>query len=167
MLLNSLAGFLEESDTMNTNLSSIPATGKNYMQLLQSRQGKRLVSVLLIMLVFSIFVAGRVSSPTPVLMQQAMAEMKLEILQQQNMLDQLSREQETNINALAVRLAELQAASTRLDALGERLVQLGKLDPEEFGFNRPPPVGGPEQLINDGLSNILDMSQAISRLSQI
>ena len=76
--------------------------------------------------------------------------MKLEIMQQQEILDQLSREQETNVNALAARLAELQAASTRLDALGERLVHLGQLDPEEFNFNLPAPLGGPEMIINDG-----------------
>jgi murein DD-endopeptidase MepM/ murein hydrolase activator NlpD len=119
------------------------------------------------MLAFSMFVIGRISSPTPVLVQQTMAEMKLEILQQQEMLDQLAREQESNINALAVRLAELKAASTRLDALGERLVQLGKLDPEEFDFNQPPPVGGPEKIISGGHSNTSDMSLSITRLSQV
>lgn len=152
---------------MNTKLSSILAAGKNYMQTLQSEQGARVVSVLVVMLAFSMFVVGRMSSPTPVLLQQTMAEMKLEILQQQEMLDQLSREQETNINALAVRLAELQASSTRLDALGERLVQLGQLDPQEFDFNQPPPVGGPEQIISDGFPNVLDMGLSISRLSQL
>jgi murein DD-endopeptidase MepM/ murein hydrolase activator NlpD len=152
---------------MNTKLSSILATGKNYMQSLQNEQGRRVMSVLVVMLAFSMFVVGRMSSPTPVLMQQTMAEMKLEILQQQEMLDQLSREQETNINALAVRLAELQAASTRLDALGERLVQLGQLDPQEFDFNQPPPVGGPEQIISEGFPNVLDMGLSINRLSQL
>ncbi len=37
---------------------------------------------------------------------------------------------------MAARLAELKAASTRLDALGERLVKLGQLDPEEFDFSQ-------------------------------
>ena len=152
---------------MNTKLSSIQTIGKNYMQSLQGEQAWRLLSIFLLMLAFSMFVVGRLSSPTPVVMQQTMAELKLEILQQQAMLDHLSREQETNINALAARLAELQAASTRLDALGERLVQLGKLDPEEFDFGQPPPVGGPEQVIKDGLSNVLDLRQSIKLLSQV
>ncbi len=103
----------------------------------------------------------------PELMQQTMAEMRIEIIQQQNMLDQLSREQETNINALAARLAELKAASTRLDALGERLVQLGQLDTEEFNFNQPPTVGGPERLVNDGQTNMMVMSQSIGHLSRM
>ena len=152
---------------MNTKLSLKLAIGKKYIQTLLDEQGRRVVSVLVLMLALSMFVIGRMSSPTPVLMQQAMAEMKLELLQQQDMLDQLTLEQEVNINALAVRLAELQAASTRLDALRERLVQLGKLDPKEFDFNQPPPVGGPEMIINDGHSNAMGMSRSISQLSQI
>ena len=152
---------------MNTKLSSILAISKNYMQTLQGEQGRRVVMVLFIMVALSMFVIGRMSSPTSVLMQQTMAEMKLEILQQQDMLDQLAREQESNVNALAARLAELQAASTRLDALGERLVRLGKLDPEEFNFNQPPPVGGPEMFISDSQSNVTGLGGSISRLAEI
>lgn len=152
---------------MNTKLSSILAISKEYMQSLQGEQGRRVVLVLFVMVALSMFVIGRISSPTPVLMQQTMAEMKLEILQQQDMLDQLAREQESNVNALAARLAELQAASTRLDALGERLVLLGKLDPEEFNFNQPPPVGGPEMLISESQSNVAGLGGSISRLAEI
>ena len=152
---------------MNNKLSLMIARGKHYIQSLQSEEGRRVVSVLLIMLALSMFMIGRWSAPTTVLIQQTKAEMRLEIRQQQEMLHQLALDQESNINALAARLAELQAASTRLDALGERLVQLGQLDPEEFNFNQPPPVGGPEMMINDGHSNITDLSQSISRLSQI
>ena len=152
---------------MNSKLSLLLARGKDYMQSLQGEQGRRVTSVLLVMLALTMIVIGRWSSPTPVLMQQTMAAMKLEIMQQQEILDQLSREQETNVNALAARLAELQAASTRLDALGERLVSVGQLDPEEFNFNQPAPVGGPEMIINDGHSDVLEIDYSISRLSQV
>ena len=150
---------------MDTKLSSILAVGKNYLQAPQS--GRFVSLVFLLMLAASMFVAGRMSSPTPVLMQQTMAEMQLEVMHQQDMLSQLNKEQETNINALAARLAEMKAASTRLDALGERLVQLGQLDPEEFKFNQPPPVGGPERVINDGHSSVVDLSLSIRRLSAV
>jgi len=152
---------------MKTNLSAKLAASKHYIQSMQNEHGGRVLSVLIVMLAFSMFVIGRLSSPTPVVIQQTMAEMKLEIIQQQEMLDQLSREHETNINALAARLAELTAASTRLDALGERLVHLGQLDPEEFDFNQSPGVGGPEMVIGDGYSSVSDMSQSINRLSQL
>ena len=152
---------------MNSKLALLVARGKDYMQSLQGEQGRRVTVVLLVMLALSMFVLGRWSSPTPVLMQQTMAAMKLEIIQQQEMLHQLSQKQESNVNALAARLAELQAASTRLDALGERLVQLGQLDPEEFNFSQPAPLGGPEMLINDGQSSALELDDSINNLSRV
>ena len=137
------------------------------MQSLQGEQARRVASVLFVMVALAMFVIGRISSPTPVVLQQTMAEMKLEIMQQQDMLNRLARDQESNIDALSARLAELQAASTRLDALGERLVQLGKLDPEEFNFSLPAPVGGPEMIINGGQSNTTELGGSVARLSQI
>ncbi len=49
-----------------------------------------------------------------------------------------------DIDALALRLGELQARMIRLDALGERLTEIAKLDRGEFDFSSPPAVGGPE-----------------------
>jgi murein DD-endopeptidase MepM/ murein hydrolase activator NlpD len=152
---------------MNTKLSPKTDMGKQYLAFMQTEQGRRVSAVLLVMLAFSMFFIGRVSAPTPVVIQQAMAEMKLELLDQQAMIERLAVENENNINALAVRLAELQATSTRLDALGERLVQLGKLDPEEFDFNQPPPIGGPEMVISGGQSSAMDISKSINFLTEV
>jgi len=151
---------------MKTKLSSIFADSKNYMHQLYNSQAGRVVSVLILVLAFTMFVIGRWSSPTPVLMQTAISEQKLEIIRQQQQLDQLSAEQQNNINALAARLAELTAASTRLDALGERLVQLGQLDPEEFDFNQPAPMGGPERIITGSQSGAFELNDAISLLAE-
>ncbi len=49
-----------------------------------------------------------------------------------------------NLEASAVRLAKLQARIVRLDALGERLTTIAKLDQGEFDFSKPPGLGGPE-----------------------
>ncbi len=49
---------------------------------------------------------------------------------------------EENLDALALRLGQLQSRLIRLDALGERLVDVAKLDTEEFGFGQPVAVGG-------------------------
>jgi murein DD-endopeptidase MepM/ murein hydrolase activator NlpD len=49
-----------------------------------------------------------------------------------------------DIDALAVKLGQLQAQSVRLNALGERLTQVGKLDDGEFNFDEDPGQGGPE-----------------------
>ncbi|WP_295405477.1 M23 family metallopeptidase [uncultured Thiocystis sp.] len=49
-----------------------------------------------------------------------------------------------DVNVIAARLGEMQAELLRLNALGERLVRMSGLDPEEFDFDNPPPQGGPE-----------------------
>ncbi len=54
----------------------------------------------------------------------------------------IAREQ---LDAMAVRMAEAQARLLRLDALGERLTVMAKLDRGEFDFSKQPAVGGPEE----------------------
>ena len=48
------------------------------------------------------------------------------------------------INALSLKLGQMQAEILRLNALGERLVEKAGLSPEEFDFQYTPPQGGPE-----------------------
>lgn len=45
---------------------------------------------------------------------------------------------------LVARLGQMRAELTRLNALGERLVDMAGLDPAEFDFAAPPALGGPE-----------------------
>lgn len=52
----------------------------------------------------------------------------------------------SQLDALSLRLGQMQAEILRLNALGERLVEKAKLSPEEFDFQHPPPQGGPEPL---------------------
>ena len=47
-----------------------------------------------------------------------------------------------NLNAMAVKLGEMQAQLTRLDALGERLSTLAGIRPQEFRFPDAPGLGG-------------------------
>jgi murein DD-endopeptidase MepM/ murein hydrolase activator NlpD len=47
-----------------------------------------------------------------------------------------------NLNAMAVKLGEMQAQLTRLDALGERLSSLAGLRSQEFRFSEAPGLGG-------------------------
>jgi len=51
---------------------------------------------------------------------------------------------ERNLDAIALRLGEMRSQVMRLDALGERLVDMAELDPDEFDFRTPPGRGGPE-----------------------
>jgi murein DD-endopeptidase MepM/ murein hydrolase activator NlpD len=50
-----------------------------------------------------------------------------------------------DIDAIVARVGEMQAELLRLNALGERLVQMSGLNPEEFDFENPPPQGGAEE----------------------
>lgn len=56
----------------------------------------------------------------------------------------IKADSQRDIDALAVKLGQLQAQSVRLNALGERLTQVGKLDDGEFNFDEDPGQGGPE-----------------------
>ena len=47
-----------------------------------------------------------------------------------------------NLNAMAVKLGEMQAQLARLDALGERLTSLAGIRPQEFRFTEAPGLGG-------------------------
>lgn len=47
-----------------------------------------------------------------------------------------------NLNAIAVRVGQMQAQLVRLDALGERLSALAGIKPQEFRMNEPPARGG-------------------------
>jgi len=47
-----------------------------------------------------------------------------------------------NLNAMAVRIGEMQAQLTRLDALGERLSSMAGIRPQEFRFAETPGLGG-------------------------
>jgi murein DD-endopeptidase MepM/ murein hydrolase activator NlpD len=47
-----------------------------------------------------------------------------------------------NLNAMAVKIGEMQAQLTRLDALGERLSTMAGIRPQEFRFSEAPGLGG-------------------------
>jgi murein DD-endopeptidase MepM/ murein hydrolase activator NlpD len=47
-----------------------------------------------------------------------------------------------NLNAMALKLGEMQAQLARLDALGERLTSLAGIRPQEFRFTEAPGLGG-------------------------
>jgi len=66
-----------------------------------------------------------------------------EISQNREEIAEAARTARENMNALSLRLGQLQAQSVRLNALGQRLVEAGKLDSSEFDFANPPAQGGP------------------------
>lgn len=68
-----------------------------------------------------------------------------DILEQQKQeISNTSDETKAQLNAITLRMAELQGRLVRLDALGERLTAMAKLDEGEFDFSQPLALGGPE-----------------------
>ena len=76
------------------------------------------------------------------------------------------RDAEENLEASAVRLAKLQSRIVRLDALGERLTTIAKLDEGEFDFSQPPAVGGPEFDAQESAYTAPDYIKLLSQLSE-
>lgn len=68
--------------------------------------------------------------------------LRAEAAGQQAQLELTRAQARREVNALAARLAELQAQANRLNALGERLTQMAKLDDGEFDFDKPVGIGG-------------------------
>lgn len=112
------------------------------------------------------FVLGRTTAPQSEMRQQAIAELRHQIHRQQGAVDRLAADGRRDVNALAARLAELQAASIRLDALGGRLAQMGQLSLDEFDFSAPAPVGGPEEYDAVGSADENELRAAIDALSE-
>lgn len=77
----------------------------------------------------------------------------------------VTRKAEENLNALALRLGTLQAHVIRLDALGQRLTTMAKLDKGEFDFDNPPAQGGPLEADEGTALAVPDFVSALNELS--
>jgi murein DD-endopeptidase MepM/ murein hydrolase activator NlpD len=67
-----------------------------------------------------------------------------QVTAQRGQLDVVRKDSQRQVNALALKLGELEAQSMRINALGERLTEMGHLDDGEFNFDQDPAMGGPE-----------------------
>lgn len=59
-------------------------------------------------------------------------------------LNTVARKSADKMHALEIKFADMQARLVRLDALGERLVDVANIESDEFDFNEPPAIGGAE-----------------------
>ncbi len=76
-----------------------------------------------------------------------------ELARQRDEILEAKRVAEENLNALTLRLGQMQAHVIRLDALGQRLTRIAGLDSDEFDFSEPPAQGGPEEASHLGLTS--------------
>jgi murein DD-endopeptidase MepM/ murein hydrolase activator NlpD len=77
-------------------------------------------------------------------------EWRADLEDQEALIDSTRRALQQNVDALALRLGQMNAQVVRLDALGSRLTQMAGLADGEFDFSSAPPLGGPEELVSGG-----------------
>jgi murein DD-endopeptidase MepM/ murein hydrolase activator NlpD len=100
------------------------------------------------------------------------AELKLPLLdslllsaqeQQRRKTEEFLRE---NLNAMAVKLGQMQARLMRLDALGERLTALAGIKPQEFRFSELPGRGGAVSSIPAQDLSMAEFNRQLDQLSR-
>jgi murein DD-endopeptidase MepM/ murein hydrolase activator NlpD len=86
------------------------------------------------------------------------------LAEQKKQIADLKQQLQLRVDAMAMRLGEMNAHVIRLDALGKRLTEMADIDSREFNFDRDPPSGGPE---GEGTSaQIPDLSTMLAQLEQ-
>ncbi len=77
-------------------------------------------------------------TPTPALI----AEWQDRLVAQQQDVDTMREHARQQVDALTLRLGEMQGRLLRLDAMGQRFVESGLLASDEFNFDQPAAMGG-------------------------
>ncbi|HZD52264.1 MAG TPA: M23 family metallopeptidase [Woeseiaceae bacterium] len=68
-----------------------------------------------------------------------------ELAAQRQAIAETRQQAEDTLDALAIRVGQMNARVIRLDALGRRLTEMADLDDGEFDFDSEPALGGPEE----------------------
>ena len=87
-----------------------------------------------------------------------------QLQRQRAMVSEAVRHAEDNLNAMALRLGQLQARLIRLEALGERLVVVAGVAPEEFQFGEPPGLGGPATSTGEEQNSVPDFIRSLEEI---
>jgi murein DD-endopeptidase MepM/ murein hydrolase activator NlpD len=77
--------------------------------------------------------------------QAEVATLSDELVAQKGQIQQTRQETEDTLDALAIRIGQMNARVIRLDALGRRLTEMADLEDGEFDFDSEPAIGGPEE----------------------
>ncbi len=76
-----------------------------------------------------------------------------QLQEQRDSIEGIRLENEDTLDALSIRVAQMNARMIRLDALGRRLTEMADIDDCEFDFDSAPAMGGPEEPMAAG-SNV-------------
>ena len=89
----------------------------------------------------------------------------LALNEQKQDLAQVRGEAQNHLNALAVRMGQMQAQMLRVEALGQRVAQKTKLGESEFDFDQLPAQGGPADTAYAEPLSSLDIMKALDELA--
>jgi len=81
------------------------------------------------------------------------AQVADELQLQREHINSIRQGNEDTLDALAIRVAQMNARIIRLDALGRRLTHMAEIEDGEFDFDSEPALGGPEEPVATG-SNV-------------
>jgi murein DD-endopeptidase MepM/ murein hydrolase activator NlpD len=88
------------------------------------------------------------------------------LAQQKQQIADLKQNLQLRVDAMAMRLGEVNAHVIRLDALGKHLTEMASIDSREFNFDHDPPTGGPEAEGEGVSAQIPDLSAMLSQLEE-
>jgi len=87
-----------------------------------------------------------------------------ELLRQKGQIEDTKRVLQEKVNALAMRVGQMNANVIRLDALGKRLTRMANLDDGEFDFGHPPALGGAESGVDGQPAQIPSLTAMVDDL---
>ncbi len=88
-----------------------------------------------------------------------------QLLTQRDTIAAIRQGNEDTLDALAVRIAQMNARMIRLDAVGRRLTEMADIDDGEFNFDAEPALGGPEEPMGPG-SNV-PVSEVVEAMTSL
>ncbi|HHJ34926.1 MAG TPA: hypothetical protein ENJ87_04085 [Gammaproteobacteria bacterium] len=92
-----------------------------------------------------------------------LAALEHDISRQKTLINEARLSAGSELDALAARLGKMQANVVRLNALGQRLVRVAKLDAKEFDFKNTPSYGGPSEPENIAGLNFKDIIKTLDK----
>jgi murein DD-endopeptidase MepM/ murein hydrolase activator NlpD len=78
----------------------------------------------------------------------------------------LRQQVQDRVDAMAIRVGELNAHVIRLDALGKLLTQMANIDNRELNFDAPPAFGGPEEESGGAAAQMPDLNAMLNDLQR-
>jgi murein DD-endopeptidase MepM/ murein hydrolase activator NlpD len=88
------------------------------------------------------------------------------LAEQKRQIAELKERMNERVDAMAMRMGEVNARVIRLDALGKRLTEMANIDSHEFDFDSAPPSGGPEADGEGVTAQIPDITAKLNDLEQ-